>query len=570
MYDLYYHRPAPLVPRRLRLEVGERMTAAGEVLVPLDEDSLRAAADALVSAGAGAIAVVLLHAYANPAHELRCEQLLTQWYPGISVSVSHKIANEWREYERTSTTVVNAAIARTVASYLADLEGRLGAAGVSASVHVMQSGGGMTSARQARRQPVNTLLSGPVGGAIAAAGAARQHDYSHALAVDMGGTSFDVSLVVGGEPQLAREAQIEGQPLLISAIDVHTIGAGGGSVAWSSAGGLRVGPRSAGAMPGPACYGHGGTEPTVTDANVYLDRVNASYFLGGGMPLYPEQAAAALDRLASELRMDTEALADGILRIVNARMAGLMRQLTVGRGLDPREFALIAYGGAGPMHAVFLAEELGIGTVLVPYSPGTFSAQGMLAADIAHDLVAPFFARWDRLDAGAARQLVERLKDEGRQLLLADGVAPADITFRCSADLRYVGQEHSLTLPFRRLDAALLRSFHRTYRKTFGHANPDELVESVSIRVTAVGLNRYPARPPLAGGGEGKPYVYGDVRMRDARVATPRYRREDLYVGQRIEGPLIVDEPSCTTVIPDRWTATADQSGSLRISQEGR
>lgn len=570
MYDLYYHRPAPLVPRRLRLEVRERMTAAGEVLVPLDEDSLHAAADALVSAGVGAIAVVLLHAYANPAHELRCEQLLTEWYPGITVSVSHKIANEWREYERTSTTVVNAAIARTVASYLADLEGRLEAAGVSASVQVMQSGGGMTSARRARRQPVNTLLSGPVGGAIAAAGAARRHDYSHALAVDMGGTSFDVSLVVGGEPQLAREAQIEGQPLLISAIDVHTIGAGGGSVAWSSAGGLRVGPRSAGAMPGPACYGRGGTEPTVTDANVYLDRVNASYFLGGGMPLYPEHAAAALDRLAGELRMDTEALADGILRIVNARMAGLMRQLTVGRGLDPREFALIAYGGAGPMHAVFLAEELGIGTVLVPYSPGTFSAQGMLAADISHDLVAPFFARWDRLDADAARQLVERLKDEGRRLLLADGVAPADITFRCSADLRYVGQEHSLTLPFRRLDAALLRRFHRTYRKTFGHANPDELVESVSIRVTAVGLNRHPARPPLAGGGEGKPYVYADVRMRDTRVATPRYRREDLYVGQRIEGPLIVDEPSCTTVIPDKWTLTADESGSLRISQEGR
>jgi N-methylhydantoinase A len=570
MYDLYYHRPAPLVRRELRLEVLERMTAAGEVLVPLDEATLREAADALVAAGADAIAVVLLHAYANPAHELRSAELLREWYPGVSVSVSHAIANEWREYERTSTTVVNAAIARTVDSYLADLEQRLRAAGVAASVHVMQSGGGMTSARRARRQPVKTLLSGPVGGAIAAAHAARAEGFSHALAVDMGGTSFDVSLVVRGEPQLAREAQIEGQPLLISSIDVHTIGAGGGSVAWASAGGLRVGPRSAGAAPGPACYGRGGTEPTVTDANVFTGRVNAAYFLGGGMALHPGQAGEALGRLARELAMKPEELADGILRIVNARMAGLMRQITIGRGLDPREFALIAYGGAGPMHSVFLAEELDIATVLVPYSPGTFSAQGMLAADISHDMVAPFFSRWDRLDAEAAESLVQDMRAQGRALLIGDGAATADIRFRCSADLRYIGQEHSLTLPFRRLDAPLLRRFHRTYRQTFGHANPDEQVETVAIRVTAIGLNRRPAGATLVAGGEGKPYVYQDIRMRGARVSTPRYRREDLYAGQQVAGPLVVDEASCTTVIPDRWVMGVDESGSLRVSQEGR
>jgi N-methylhydantoinase A len=271
MYDLYYHRPAPLVRRELRLEVRERMTASGQVLIPLDEESLRAAADRLVEAGTSAIAVVLLHSYANPAHELRCEELLRSWYPKVAVSVSHRIANEWREYERTSTTVVNAAIAQTVATYLTGLEQRLQDDKVRAGVHIMQSNGGMTTARRAREHAVNTLLSGPVGGAIAASRAARRESFAHALAVDMGGTSFDVSLVVGGEPQLAREAQIEGQPLLLSAIDVHTIGAGGGSIAWASAGGLRVGPRSAGAVPGPACYGRGGTEPTVTDANVFLD-----------------------------------------------------------------------------------------------------------------------------------------------------------------------------------------------------------------------------------------------------------------------------------------------------------
>jgi N-methylhydantoinase A len=331
---------------------------------------------------------------------------------------------------------------------------------------------------------------------------------------------------------------------------VHTIGAGGGSIAWSSAGGLRVGPRSAGAAPGPACYGRGGTAPTVTDANVFLDRVNAAYFLGGGMQLHPDQAASALQRLAAELHMDAETLAAGILAIINARMAALMRQITIGRGLDPREFALIAFGGAGPMHAVFLAEELGIDTVLVPYSPGTFSAQGMLAADISHDIVRPFFVRWDRLDSAQAAALVQDMKAEGRQLLAADGIAGADIRFRCSADLRYVGQEHSLTLPFTRMDAPLLRRFHRNYRTTFGHANPDEHVDSA------------------VAGGEGKPYVFQEIRMRDARQSTPRYRREDLYAGQQVSGPLVVDEASCTTVIPDSWVLTVDQSGGMRVTRE--
>ncbi len=569
MYDLHYHRPAPLVRRQLRLEVRERMTAAGEVLVPLDEESLRVSVDHLAAAGVGALAIVLLHGYANPAHELRCEELVREWYPELTVSLSHRIANEWREYERTSTTVVNSAIAGTIAAYLAGLEQRLRASDVQASVHVMQSNGGMTTARGAREHPVNTLLSGPVGGAIAAAQAARQANFSHALAVDMGGTSFDVSMVVGGEPQLAREAEIEGQPLLLSAIDVHTIGAGGGSVAWASAGGLRVGPRSAGALPGPACYGRGGTEPTVTDANVFLDRVNATYFLGGAMQLHPAEAARAVGNLAAELAMEPETLAVGILSVVNARMAGLMRQITIGRGLDPREFALIAYGGAGPMHAVYLAEELDIRTVLVPYSPGTFSAQGMLAADISHDIVRPFFVRWDRLDPAAAEALVSEMKAEGSALLAADGVSPRDVRFRCSADLRYVGQEHSLTLPFNRVGAALLRRFHRSYRRTFGHANPDEMVEMVSLRVTAIGLNRRPVHAAIVPEGEGKPYEYREIRMREARVSTPRFRREDFHAGQQVAGPLVVDEASCTTVIPDGWVLRVDPSGVLRISREG-
>ncbi len=569
MYDLHYRRPEPLVRRRLRLEVDERMTARGEVLVPLDESSLRASADVLVAAGVGALAVVFLHAYANPAHELRSEELLSEWYPDIPVSLSHRIANEWREFERTSTTVVNAAVASTVDSYLGSLERRLREEGVSAGVHVMQSNGGMTTAGRARRQPVNTLLSGPVGGALAASRAARAEGYRHAIAVDMGGTSFDVSLIVGGEPQLAREAAIEGQPLLISVVDVHTIGAGGGSIAWASAAGLRVGPKSAGAFPGPACYGRGGLEPTVTDANVFLGRVNADYFLGGAMDLAPEAATATLARLGDELGIGAEPLAAGILDIVNARMAGLIRQITIGRGLDPREFALIAFGGAGPMHAVFLAEELDIRTVLVPYSPGTLSAQGMLTADIARDMARPYFARWSELDHDEIDQIVSQMRLDGAALLGEDGVAARDASYRFSADLRYIGQEYSLTLPFKRLDQTTLDRFHRAYRKTFGHANAEEEVEVVSIRLVATGRNRRPTASNAVEAGSGEPYAVEDVFFREARVPTPRFRREDLPLGAPVTGPLIVDEPSCTTVVPDGWQLEVDESGSMRIVRAG-
>ncbi len=535
-----------------------------------DEPSLREASEALVERGVEAIAVVLLHAYINPAHEVRCEELLRSWYPKLSISLSHRIANEWREYERTSTTVVNAAVAPTVDSYLRDLESRVRAEGVDASIHIMQSNGGMTTASRARRQPVNTLLSGPVGGAIAASHACRQEGFKRAIAVDMGGTSFDVSLIVGGEPQLAREAALEGQPLLIPVIDVHSIGSGGGSIAWSSAGGLRVGPKSAGALPGPACYGRGGIEPTVTDANVYLNRVNADYFLGGAMHLQADRAADALDRLGRDLELKPEPLAAGIIDVVDSRMAGLIRQITVGRGLDPREFALIAFGGAGPMHAVALAEELGITTVLVPYSPGTLSAQGMLVADISHDVVRPYFSRWDRLDHAEIEALVEEMRADGRALLAEDGVRQRDASFHFSADLRYAGQEHSLTLRFKRLDEPTLRRFHRTYRRTFGHANPQEFVELVAVRMTTTGRNRRPFDVGVVEDGEGKPYTFQEVLFRQhRRVTTPRFRRGDLYRGQHLSGPLVVDEASCTTVVPDGWDVYVGESGFMRLQRKG-
>jgi N-methylhydantoinase A len=569
MYDLQYHRAPPLVPRRHRLEVLERMSPDGHALTPLDEESVNQAIDTLVAAGIKSVAVMFLHSYRNPAHELQCERIITRRHPDVSVSLSHRIANEWREYERTSTTAVNAAIAPTVRSYLAELESELGRRGVTSSVHIMQSNGGMTTAARAREQPVNTLLSGPVGGAIAAANLARRAGSSSAIAIDMGGTSFDVSLCIDGKPLIAREAMLEGQPLILPVIDVETIGAGGGSIAWESAGGLRVGPKSAGAEPGPACYGRGGTEPTVTDANVHLGRVNPRYFLGGRMALHPDRAAEALQALGRKLAVDEERLAEGTLEVVNARMAALIRQITVGRGLDPRQFSLVAFGGAGPMHAVFLAEELGIETVIVPFSPGTFSAHGMLEAEVRHDVVHPYFARWDRMDADEVGAATRSLVAAAKQLLKEDGIDPRKATLATSVDLRYVGQEHFLTLPARSFDKKLLASFHRLYKKTFGHSNPEELVEMVNLRLTAVGTGAH-ARPngSHTQSGSGRKYDEYPVRFRGRAVPTPRYRRSDLRLGQGISAPCIVDEDSCTTVVPDGWLVTAEEKGWLSIKKE--
>lgn len=566
MYDLHYHRPPPLVPRRFRLEVDERMSPSGEVVESLDERSVVTAIDQLVSHGITSVAVVLLHSYRNPAHELRCEDIIASRHAGVNISLSHRVANEWREYERTSTTAVNAAIAPTMQGYLAELGHRLEARGVGATVHIMQSNGGMTTAARAREQPVNTLLSGPVGGAIAASNLAQRASHANAIAIDMGGTSFDVSLSINGRPQVKREAMLEGQPLIIPVIDVETIGAGGGSVAWKSAGSLRVGPRSAGADPGPACYGLGGTEPTVTDANTHLGRVNPGYFLGGRMALRPQAATDALRRLARPLDLDLDRLAEGMLDVVNARMAALIRQITVGRGLDPRRFTLVAFGGAGPMHAVFLAEELGIETVLVPHSPGTFSAHGMLEAEIRHDLVHPYFSRWDRKDSERIADATASLAGSARRLLEEDGVDPRQAVLTTSVDLRYVGQEHFLTLPAATFDARVLRRFHSLYRKTFGHSNPGEQVEVVNIRLTAVVTGTH-ARPVGAHleSGSGQPYDRHPVRFGGVAVPTPRYRRKDLAAGQQLRSPCIIDEESCTTVVNGGWTVTSESGGWLSI-----
>jgi N-methylhydantoinase A len=592
LYALQYRKPDRLVPRRDVLEVGERLHWDGSIDTPLDESSLRPIVERIRAEGIKAVAVCLVHSYVNPVHELRVREVLLRQCPGLSVTLSHEIAREWREYERASSAVLNAYIAPQVERYLLTLEQELVRLGIEAPLYVMQSNGGVMTAARAREQPIQTLLSGPVGGAIggaatsrgappsvrgagAAAGAMGGVALSRAIGrgnlfcVDMGGTSFDLSLIVDGQPTVSTETELQGLPVLMSLVDIHTIGAGGGSLAWLEAGGLRVGPQSAGADPGPACYGLGGTEPTVTDANLHLGRLNPEYFLGGRMALDKEAAELALHSIASQVGLDDTAFAEGVLAIINAKMADAMRTITVGQGIDPRDFSLVAFGGAGPMHAVWLAEELEIPEVIVPWSPGTFSAWGMLQTDMRHDIVQTFFEPLAGLDGSAVGAAFDRLEQEGSTRLDEEGIAPDDRYYVRTADMRYVGQEYSVSVPVGREVALdeIEHAFHDAHRVRYGHSTPDAPVEFVNVRVAALGRVGASPAPPVAPGGEEDAVLGTRSVVFNGRVhETPVLRRDRLGPGTRRDAPLVVEEESATTVIPPGARMRVDEHGNLLIA----
>ena len=570
LYALQYRKPERLVPRRDVLEVTERMHWDGSVETPLDETSLRPITAKVTSEGVEAVAVCLVHSYVNPAHELQVREILMRECPGLSVTLSHEIAREWREYERASTAILNAYIAPRVGRYLQALESELDRLQVASTLYVMQSNGGITTARAARAQPVQTLLSGPVGGSIGGAALSRAIGRPNLLCIDMGGTSFDLSLVVGGQPTVSTETELEGLPVMMPLVDIHTIGAGGGSLAWLEAGGLRVGPQSAGADPGPACYSAGGTEPTVTDANLFLGRLDPGYFLGGRMSLDRDAAQRALSSIGSQLGLDDTAFAEGMLAIVNAKMADAMRTITVKQGIDPREFSLVAFGGAGPMHAAWLAEELDIAEVVVPWSPGTFSAWGMLQTDIRHDVVRSFYRPLQGLDAAEVAAGFAALEEEGAALLADEGVAADARYFVRSADMRYVGQEYSVSVAVGdeiRLDE-IGPVFHDAHRTRYGHSTPDAPVEFVNLRVAAmgrVGAAVAPFRAPEEAGDpllDRRPVVF-DGKPHDTAVLL----RDALLPGARWEGPAVVVEESATTVVPPAHAVVVDDLGNLLITR---
>ena len=571
IFNIRYHKPTPLVPPELIFEVRERLAADGSVILPIDESSLDPAVEAARRDPVDAVAVCLLFAYSNPEHELAVERYLRERLPGVPVSCSHRISREWREYARTSTTVMNAYVAPVVTRYLTTLLDELEDK-VASGVFVMQSNGGITTARSARETPIQTLLSGPVGGAIGGQQIARDLGHDNLICIDMGGTSFDASLVIDTAASVSNEAEVEGLPLQLSIVDIYGVGAGGGSVGWTEANAMRVGPRSAGADPGPACYGRGGTEPTVTDANFLLGRVDEQRFAGGGMKLDLEAARKAVARLADQLGIGVLETAQGIIDIVNAKMADAIRTVTVRRGIDPRDFSLVAFGGAGPMHAVELARQLEILEVIVPALPGTFSAWGMLQTDVRRDLQQTHYRQLAGLDAWELEAAYLELERQGAELLSEEGIPAERQSFERFADLRYEGQEYALAVsigpPPGPIDvAAMRRRFDELYLTRYGHASPEAPAELVKIGVVATGRIERPSAltpspEPLSTWGH-RPVVFG-ADSYDA-VIVPR---EQLGLGDVVRGPAIIEEATSTTVVPPSWVATLIEGAHISIRQE--
>lgn len=575
LYDLHYRKPQPLVPRRDVLGIGGRIAPDGTELTPLDEDAVRAAARTARDRGHGAIAIAFLFSYANPAHELRAREIvLAELGEDFTVSLSHEAAKEWREYERTSSAVVESYTGPIVRRYLSHLEVRLRDGGLSVPLHVMQSSGGILTADSARARPLQTLLSGPVGGAIAAAELSRTSERPNLIGIDMGGTSFDVSLIVDGEPDVSAEAHLEGLPMLMSVVNIHTVGAGGGSVAWVEAGGLRVGPRSAGARPGPACYGRGGTEPTVTDANLVLGRIDPDGFAGGQMTLDTDRAVKAVGELGETFGLDAVAMAEGICDVANSKMAQAIRTITVSRGIEPRESSLVAFGGAGPMHAVFLARELGIAETIVPRFPGAFSAWGMLQTKIRKDFTEPYFFLDEDLDGADLTAVLTRLEAHGLSTLDEEGVAEEHRSVAHSVDIRYAAQEYTLTVPL--TDArepstpdflkTVAERFAEMHHSRYGHANLGAPIEFVTVRSAAFGdLGRpEPQKWPHAESGT-FPHETGQVVFGGAPRDSIVVRRDDLLAGHTFEGPAVIVEDTATTVVPPEYSVSVDEIGSLII-----
>lgn len=579
LYDIRYRKPAPLACRADTFEIGGRIDAAGQEVSALDEASVRAAAGYARAEGIRSIAVALLFSYLAPEHEIAVERVLRdELGDQVSIALSHRLAREWREYERTSSTVAEAYIAPTMRTYLDGLGRRLRERGLPVPVHIMQSSGGVVHADVAREHALPTLLSGPVGCTIGGTALAEMLGRPNLICVDMGGTSFDVSLIIDGRPSVSSEAELEGLPLLMPVVDIHTIGAGGGSIAYAEGGGLRVGPASAGATPGPACYGRGGTRPTVTDANLLLGRIDPDWFAGGRLPLDRQAAETAMRGLGGELGLDVDRLAEGVCDVVNAKMAQAIRTLTVARGLDPKDFALVAVGGAGALHAAFLARELGIGEVIIPAHPGTFSAWGMLSGDLRHDESRPFLRELPSADPQELQALLVEMAEVGAALLAAQGSDPSQHRHQPALDLRYVDQAYTLAVPLAGLDEPLTAGFaravadrfHDAHQARYGHCSRDARVEAVTVRLTSTSqVQRARAtagRVDASVVGAPEPERIASVVFDGAPRATAIYRRSALVPGASLPGPAIIVEDTATNVVPPDTCARVHPSGALLIS----
>ncbi|MEA2321047.1 MAG: N-methylhydantoinase [Solirubrobacteraceae bacterium] len=575
LYDPFIDQPEPLVPRELRVEVDERLGADGEVLRALSPEAARAAIERLEGEGVESVAVAFLHSYRDPSHEREMTELLRAangWY----VCGSAELSRELREYERTSTTVLNAALMPLIDAYLTRVERGLEESGNRASLFISQSNGGALTPRATRTRPVSLALSGPVGGVVACIEIGRGIEAPNLIGLDMGGTSTDVSIITDYEARYSTELLVGDLPVRIPSIEVHSIGAGGGSIATVDSGGsLRVGPESAGSEPGPAAYGRGGTEATVTDCQLLLGRLTADFALAGRLTLQPELAREAIGRIATQIGMSVEDAAAGIIEVANASMERAVRVALRDRGDDPREFALVAFGGAGPLHAVELARRLSIRTVVVPPHPGTLSAVGFLASDVRLDFAASDLRRSDDPNVvPAVASAFAELEGQARHELSSDErLAGAEARLERSCDIRYLGQayEVNVAVPEGPMDVALLQEvvtrFHAQHERAYGFSSPDDPCELVTFRVSAKALLDKPAAHRAAAARGDAQAGERQVHLgEDGYAATRIYDRSRLGAGDRIEGPAVVHQTDATTLIPSFATAEVDDRGNLIVT----
>ena len=585
-YNLFFRKHRPLIEREMRIEIDERVDASGAVLRPLQAAELEAAADRLKADGVEAVAILFLHSYANPDHEIRATRALRDRLPGVFVTASHELSQEYREFERTSTVAANAYVGPRVQTYLDEATDFLDEAAFKGKFLIVQSTGGLYDADQAGQECIRMLESGPAAGVIGTRELCAGIEIDQAIAFDMGGTTAKAGVILNGVELTTGQVMIggyaEGLPIQMPMIDIEEVGTGGGSIARVVAGGaLRVGPESAGAVPGPVCYGAGGTEPTVTDANLLLGRLSPELFLGGEMRLDVERTRAAVaERIADPLGLDLVAAADGIVRIAVTQMASVVKRVTTARGLDARDFPMVAYGGAGPLHATFVARELQIPRVIIPNAPGHFSAYGMLVSDLRRDYVRTLFARladapFETLDA-----IYADMEQRGRAEIAAAAPGSVEITIGHAIDMRYVGQEHAVTVAvpgelLRKGDVAGIKSaFDAVHDQRYGYASAREKAEIVSLRLSVVGLIAKPISAPLERADSADPRA-AFIGMRavefgvlGGRLDTPVYDRSRLRAGHRLAGPALVQEYASATVLSPGDSLVVDAQGNLDIAVE--
>ena len=581
LYNFRYKKPEPFVPRNLRYEVDERMDYAGNVLRPLNEGDVLKAADAAIREKVESLAIAFYNSYANPRHELECYQLLTEKLDGkIPVTMSHQLTREWREYERSNTAVMNAFVQPKVEEYLSTLEEEMAGLGVKIKMHVMQSNGGVSTFEWGKKTPIYQVESGPIGGVIGAQTLGSALGIENIITLDVGGTTAKTSLIDSGKMKINTEYNVgrtqffPGYPVKVPVVDIVEIGAGGGSIAWvDELGSLKVGPRSAGAEPGPACYGKGGREPTVTDAFVLMGMLDPDYFLGGEVKLEPKLAEEAYGRVAGSLKMKTLDVAMGVVRLATASMVNAMKLISVRRGYDPRDFTIVAFGGGGSMFATALAKELGVSRVIVPRIPGVFSAWGMLMTDLRHDYVQTKVVRFNGESLKSLMEILEEMMRVAYGQMEEEGIEKKDVRFEATFDMRYAGQEHTVPTPVpvggkgeRDLLSTISRKFQSLHMKQYDFTLADPL-EVVNVHLTVLGRVKKPGMTkwaPPRGVRKGR-LASRRVVSEEGRQSVSVHERDGLGAGAVVSGPAIIEEPTSTTILRRGNRMRVDKFGNLVI-----